>query len=62
MQTQIILDELQGYPEPAVLERDVATNLRDTGLVPLSRRITVLGQFCRPARLAQSRSMTFWSG
>lgn len=33
MPTQIILDELQGYPEPVVLEREVAATLRDTGLV-----------------------------
>lgn len=33
MPTQIILDELQGHPEPVVLEREVAATLRDTGLV-----------------------------
>ncbi|MEI2276690.1 McrC family protein [Paenarthrobacter ilicis] len=33
MPTHIILDELQGYPEPVLLELDVAATLRDTGLV-----------------------------
>ncbi|MFJ4030028.1 McrC family protein [Paenarthrobacter sp. NPDC089989] len=33
MPTEIILDELRGYPEPVVLDREVAATLRDTGLV-----------------------------
>lgn len=33
MPTEIILDELQGYPESVELDREVAATLRDTGLV-----------------------------
>jgi len=33
MPTEIILDELQGYPEPVELDCEVAATLRDTGLV-----------------------------
>lgn len=33
MPTEMILDELRGYPEPVVLDREVAATLRDTGLV-----------------------------
>ncbi|MFJ4263436.1 McrC family protein [Paenarthrobacter nicotinovorans] len=33
MPTELILDELRGYPEPVVLDREVAATLRDTGLV-----------------------------